>query len=84
MNFDITVEIRGVDGVADPEGRTIERALGSLGFGGASQVHVGKTITFALVADDATVARATATQMCERLLANPVIERYEITVTPRP
>lgn len=83
MNFDVSVQVRGVEGIADPEGRTIERALGVLGFPGASSVHVGKVITFSLAADDLKSANAEVVQMCERLLANPVIERYETTISPR-
>ncbi len=81
MNFAVTIDVRGVEGIADPEGRTIERALGSLGFSGASTVRVGKVITFDLEADDRSSAESTVREMCDRLLANPVIERYEITVS---
>lgn len=82
MNFDVSVLVRGVEGIADPEGRTIERALGVLDFQGTSSVRVGKIITFTLAADDRESARAEIIEMCDRLLANPVIERYEITINP--
>lgn len=82
MTFAVTVEIRSVEGIADPEGRTIERAVGVLGFGGVKGVRVGKVITFTIDADDLSSARSTVQQLCERLLANTVIERYEITITP--
>lgn len=82
MKYDVSVLVRGVEGIADPEGRTIERALDVLGFEGASSVHVGKVITFELAAEDAASAMSKAQEMCDRLLANPVIERYEITVNP--
>lgn len=84
MNFDASVHVRGVEGIADPEGRTIERALGVLGFQGASSVHVGKIISFSLTADDLESARSEVIEMCARLLANPVIERYDITVSLAP
>jgi phosphoribosylformylglycinamidine synthase len=80
MNFSVSVDVRGVDGIADPEGRTIERALGSLGYSGTTAVRVGKTITFNLVAEDEANARQTVREMCDRLLANPVIESYVIAV----
>ena len=82
MNFDVSVLVSGVEGIADPEGRTIERALGVLGFQGASLVRVGKIITLSLIADDLESARAEVVEMCDQLLANPVIERYEITISP--
>jgi len=84
MNFDVSVLVRGVEGIADPEGRTIERALGVLGFEGSSSVRVGKIITLALEADDLASAQAKVVGMCDRLLANPVIERYDITINPAP
>lgn len=82
MNYSVNVSVRSIEGIADPEGRTIERALGVLGFSGASEVHVGKVITFSLAADDEDGARARIKEMCDRLLANPVIERYEISIHP--
>ncbi len=84
MNFDVSVLVRGVEGIADPEGRTIERALGVLGFPGASAVRVGKIINFSLAADDLASARSEVVEMCDRLLANPVIERYDITINTAP
>lgn len=81
MKFDVTINVRGIEGIADPEGRTIERALGVLGFDGASTVRVGKIITLVVDANDADTAEAKVHEMCDRLLANPVIERYEISIT---
>lgn len=78
MRFEVTVTVRGIEGIADPEGRTIERALGGLGFAGTSSVRVGKLISFTLEAQDAVAAETSVHEMCDRLLANPVIERYEI------
>src|SRR6202021_2161593 len=52
MNFSVHVEVRGLPGIADPEGRTIEPALPALGFTGVSSVRVGKVIAFALEAPD--------------------------------
>ena len=80
MNFDVRVEIRGIDGLADPEGQTIERALPALGFGAVSNLHVGKIVRFRLAANDEQAAQRVAEEMCERLLANPVIERFEVTI----
>lgn len=82
MNFAVHVEVRGLDGIADPEGRTIERALPALGFAGVSGVRVGKVIRFFLEAVDEAHARSEAEEMCQRLLANPVIERADVEITP--
>ena len=65
-------------GVLDPQGQAIERALGSLGFEGVSGVRQGKLIELELTQSDAEQARAEVETMCEKLLANTVIERYAI------
>ena len=80
MNFSVHVEVRGLPGIADPEGRTIERALPALGFTGVSSVRVGKVIAFDLEAVDEVAARLAAEQMCARLLSNPVIQRAEVSI----
>jgi phosphoribosylformylglycinamidine synthase len=78
VKFTAVVEITGREGIADPQGLTIERALPALGFDGIEQVHVGKLIRFVLEAPDEAAARARVTSMCDRLLANPVIEQASI------
>lgn len=80
MNFAVHVEVSGLEGIADPEGRTIERALPALGFDGVTKVRVGKVIRFSLDAPDAAAAHSEAEEMCKRLLANPVIEQATVTV----
>ena len=82
MKFSVHIEVRGLPGIADPEGRTIERALPALGFNGVVGVRVGKVIAFELDATDEVSARREVEQMCARLLANPVIQRTEISVQP--
>ena len=64
-------------GVLDVQGKAIEGALHGLGFSDAANVRVGKTIELD-VKGDADAARAEATQMAERLLANTVIESYRV------
>jgi phosphoribosylformylglycinamidine synthase len=78
--FDVLVEVRLRPGIADPQGATIERSLPALGFEGVSDVRVGKAIRFRMDATDADAARAQAAELCERFLANPVIEATEVTV----
>jgi phosphoribosylformylglycinamidine synthase PurS subunit len=80
MKFAVTVEINGIEGIADPEGLTIERALVALGYEGVEGVRVGKLVRFVLEAPDVAAARAVAESLCDRLLANPVIERYAVRV----
>jgi len=79
--FHAHVEIRHLPGIADPAGATVERALPALGYSNVSQVHIGKTIRLVVEAPDAETAAAQVKEMCERLLANPVIESYDVTIT---
>jgi phosphoribosylformylglycinamidine synthase len=65
-------------GVLDVEGKAIEGALHGLGFGAVHDVRVGKTIEFDLDGADPTQAEAEVRQMCERLLANTVIQSYRV------
>jgi phosphoribosylformylglycinamidine synthase PurS subunit len=65
-------------GVLDPQGKAIAHALGSLGFAGIGEVRQGKVIDLDLAETDATRARATIEKMCQQLLANTVIESYQI------
>ena len=81
MRFDVVVEVRLRDGVADPQGATIERSLPALGFDGVTRVHVGKSIRFSLDAADEASARAEVEDMCNRFLTNPVIEDADIRLT---
>jgi phosphoribosylformylglycinamidine synthase len=63
-------------GVLDVQGKAIEGALHGLGFEGVSEVRVGRVIELELAADDHAAAEAQVKAMCERLLANPVIESW--------
>lgn len=65
-------------GVLDPQGKAIAHALGSLGFKGVGEVRQGKVIDLDLAESDPARARATVEEMCRQLLANTVIESYEI------
>ena len=68
-------------GIADPQGQTIERALPALGYDGVSEVRVGKQIHLDVEASSTDEARTRVLEMCERFLANPVIESYEVDVS---
>jgi phosphoribosylformylglycinamidine synthase len=76
------VHVRLKDGVLDPQGAAIGRALGQLGFTGVGEVRQGKMIELQLDDTDPAQAEARVRAMCERLLANPVIETYTIAIDP--
>jgi len=65
-------------GVLDPEGKAIQGALGALGFDGVEDVRKGKYIELDLTGTDRASAEARVKQMCEKLLANTVIENYSV------
>ena len=72
----ITVQLNV--GVNDPQGLTVRSSLHDLGFEQVRDVRIGKLITIDVVADEATAARNSVEAMCTELLANPVIESFEI------
>jgi phosphoribosylformylglycinamidine synthase PurS subunit len=80
VRFAVHVDVTHLPGVLDPQGATVERALPALGYGNVSEVTIGKTIRLVVDAADEPAAHAQAEEMCERLLANPVIEAYEISI----
>ncbi len=81
MTFDVVVDISLRTGISDPEGATIERSCGALGFDGISGVGVGKTVRFTLEAADEAAARAEVEDLCNKFLTNPVIEEAEVRLT---
>jgi phosphoribosylformylglycinamidine synthase subunit PurS len=72
------VLIRPKEGILDPQGKAVERALPALGFDGVSHVRIGRLVE--LETDDAD----SLGDLCEKLLANPLIEDYEILVDQEP
>ncbi|MGH2751260.1 MAG: phosphoribosylformylglycinamidine synthase subunit PurS [Actinomycetota bacterium] len=82
-NYNARVHVALRPGIADPQGQTIERALPALGYEGISGVRVGKLIEFELQAEDAGDAQSRVGEMCERLLANTVIESYTVDISSR-
>jgi phosphoribosylformylglycinamidine synthase subunit PurS len=69
-------------GVLDPQGEAVRHALGGLGFDGVQAVRQGKLIELDLAATDRAAAEAEVRAMCEKLLANTVIERYTVEIEP--
>ncbi|WP_120501516.1 phosphoribosylformylglycinamidine synthase subunit PurS [Roseovarius sp. EL26] len=68
------------EGVLDPQGEAVRHALGALGFDGVEGVRQGKVIELELADIDAETARAQVGEMCEKLLANTVIESYQVEI----
>jgi len=76
----VKVHVTLKNGVLDPQGKAIEHTLGSLGFSGVSGVRQGKFIELDVDESDADKARASVDAMCQKLLANTVIENYTIDI----
>ena len=74
-----TVLVRPKQGILDPQGEAVESALGHLGFS-VSEARVGKVVDLEVEASDASEARAQVERMCEQLLANPLIESFEVEI----
>ena len=74
MHFEVRIEVPPRDGIANPEGSTIERALPALGFEMTGNVRVGKVIRLQVEADSVDEAHSLVEDMCNRFLTNPVIE----------
>jgi phosphoribosylformylglycinamidine synthase len=78
MKVRVTVTLKA--GVLDPQGQAIEGSLASLGFEGVNSVRQGKVFDLVLDGTDEASARSVVTSMCEKLLANTVIENYAIEI----
>ena len=78
MMFSVRIDVTHLPGVLDPQGATVERALPALGYTNVTAVSIAKTIRLLVDASSEAAARAQVDEMCERLLANPVTEDFEI------
>ncbi|MFO7292488.1 MAG: phosphoribosylformylglycinamidine synthase subunit PurS [Actinomycetes bacterium] len=76
----VTVHIERRPEIADPEGTTISRSLVDLGYDEVVSVRTGRTLHLEVEGDDADAVKERVDEMCQRLLANPVIEDYRIEV----
>jgi phosphoribosylformylglycinamidine synthase subunit PurS len=74
-----TVLVRPKQGILDPQGHAVEDSLRQLGFA-VGEARVGRVVDLEVDADDEEQARAEVERMCEQLLANPLIESYEIEI----
>jgi phosphoribosylformylglycinamidine synthase len=76
-----TIAVRPKPGILDPQGEAVSGSLRHLGFD-VTETRIGQLIEIELAAADAEAARAEVERMCEQLLANPLIETFEIEITP--
>ncbi|RZN62288.1 MAG: phosphoribosylformylglycinamidine synthase, purS protein [Methanonatronarchaeia archaeon] len=80
MTYEVTVDIKLKPGMLDPEGDTIKRSLNLLGYDEVEEARVGKKIMLKVDGDSPEKVREEVEEMCQKLLANPVIHNYEIRV----
>jgi phosphoribosylformylglycinamidine synthase subunit PurS len=78
--YEAHVDVTHRPGILDPAGATVERALPALGWANATQVRIGKSIRLVIEAADEAAATAQVEEMCRRVLTNPVIEDYELSL----
>jgi phosphoribosylformylglycinamidine synthase subunit PurS len=77
------VLVRPKQGILDPQGQAVESSLRQLGFS-VGEAHVGRVVDLEVEAGDPATARDAVERMCEQLLANPLIETYEIELSEAP
>jgi len=75
----LTVLIRPKSGILDPQGEAVQASLSTLGFS-VTRARVGRLVDLEIATDDAEAARAEVERMCAELLANPLIESFEVVV----
>jgi phosphoribosylformylglycinamidine synthase subunit PurS len=80
-HYQARIDVVHLPGILDPQGATVERALPALGYRNVGEVSIAKTIRLVIDASSADAAREQVDEMCQRLLANPVIEQYTIAIT---
>ena len=74
----VAIDVMPKQGISDPQGQTIERALPGLGFPGISGVRVGKRITFEIEADSELAANSLVAEASRKFLTNPIIEDFVV------
>ncbi|RYZ20521.1 MAG: phosphoribosylformylglycinamidine synthase subunit PurS [Chitinophagaceae bacterium] len=78
MTYTIQVKVMPLKDLLDPQGKAVRNGLDNLGLRGVGEVRIGKNITLQIEADSEAAARAIAEEASKKLLANPVMEYYEI------
>ena len=84
MLFTVQVKVMPLKELLDPQGKAVMGGLGNLGLKAIQDVRVGKNITLQIEAASADEAKSIAEDASKKLLANPVMEYFEVTVTPNP
>ncbi|MGV3656481.1 MAG: phosphoribosylformylglycinamidine synthase subunit PurS [Chitinophagaceae bacterium] len=84
MKFTVQVKVMPLKELLDPQGKAVLGGLGNLGMKGIEDVRIGKNITLQVEADSKEAAQQQAEEAAKKLLANPVMEYYEIETTPNP
>jgi phosphoribosylformylglycinamidine synthase subunit PurS len=80
MNFSVQVKVMPLKELLDPQGKAVMGGLQNLGLGGVNDVRVGKNISLQVEADSSEHAKKIAEEASKKLLANPVMEYFEISV----
>lgn len=81
MNFTAQIKVMPLKDLLDPQGKAVLGGLKNLGMGGVTDVRIGKHIDLFIEADDEAAAKEKAEEAAGKLLANPVMEMYEITIS---
>lgn len=82
MEFAAEIVVNLRPSVLDPAGTAVETSLHQMGYPSVKGLRIGKHVSLTVQATDAAAADAQVREMCDRLLANPVIETYQITLVP--
>jgi phosphoribosylformylglycinamidine synthase len=82
MTFTVHITVMPLKELLDPQGKAVTGSLHNLGLSGIHDVRIGKHITLQLDAADEATAKSIAQDACKRLLANPVMEAFEINIVP--
>ena len=80
MKFNVQVKVMPLKELLDPQGKAVMTGLGNLGFRNVGEVRIGKNISLQIEADSKEEAQKTAEEASKKLLANPVMEYYEVVV----
>ncbi|NDC39980.1 MAG: phosphoribosylformylglycinamidine synthase subunit PurS [Chitinophagia bacterium] len=81
MKFKAQIDIMPRQGLLDPQGKAVNSSVHNMGFTQINNIRIGKHIDMDIEATDAEAAKAMATDACQRLLANLVMEDYHVTIT---
>ncbi|MEO5947731.1 MAG: phosphoribosylformylglycinamidine synthase subunit PurS [Chitinophagaceae bacterium] len=84
MTYTVQIKVMPLKELLDPQGKAVMGGLENLGLNGVEDVRVGKNITLQVNADSQDKAKAIAEEASKKLLANPVMEYFEISTTPNP